>query len=173
MPADHPITLTQAPNRWRARFAGHVIADTDHAILLREASYPQVVYFPKADVEMAYFGKTDRRTTCPHKGEASYWTLDMEGRVEDNVAWAYETPYPAMADIAGHIAFYADRVEIYEVSGAAVNPQHREDREPEDRAADRESIDDVVLHTDSGSGASQREHWPSNVDGPGPDGGVR
>lgn len=173
MPADHPITLTPASNRWRARFAGHVIADTADAILLKEASYPQVVYFPKVDVEMSYFGQTDRHTTCPHKGQASYWTLTMEGRIEENVAWAYETPYPAMSPIAGHIAFYPDRVEIYEVDDAAVNPRHHEARGHEDRAVDRAAVDEVVQHTDSGSGASQREHWPPNVDGPGPDGGVR
>ncbi|MEW5688026.1 MAG: DUF427 domain-containing protein [Pseudomonadota bacterium] len=158
---DHPITLTEAPTRWRARHAGHVIADSDHAILLKEASYPQVVYFPKADVSMAFFGRTDHHTTCPYKGEASYWTLERDGAVEENVAWSYETPYPAMADIAGRIAFYADRIEVYEVSDAAVNPHHHEGR-----AVDRAAIDEVIQHTDSGSGASQREHWPSNVEGP-------
>ena len=165
---DHPITLTQAPTRWRARFAGHVIADTGSAVLLKEADYPQVVYFPKDDVEMAYFGRSDHHTTCPYKGEASYWTLRMESNVEDDVAWSYESPNPAMTGIAGHVAFYPDRVEVYEVSDAVVNPKHHEDR-----AADRREIDDVIQHTDSGSGAPQREHWPANVEGPDREGGLR
>ena len=44
---DHPITITPAANRWRARFAGHVIADSDRALVLQEASYPPVIYFPR------------------------------------------------------------------------------------------------------------------------------
>lgn len=165
---DHPITLTAAPTRWRARYRGHVVADSDRAILLREASYPQVVYFPKADVEMSYFGQASRHTTCPYKGEASYWTLDMDGGVEENVAWSYETPYPAMSGIAGCLAFYADRIEVYSLDEPAAGADA-----PEERALDRPGVDEVVQHTDSGSGASQRDHWPPNVEGPGPRDGVR
>ena len=113
---DHPITLTAAPTRWRARYRGHVVADSDRAILLREASYPQVVYFPKADVEMSYFGQTSRHTTCPYKGEASYFTLNHAGTRVENAAWSYERPHPAVAAIAGHLAFYPDRVESIEES---------------------------------------------------------
>ena len=166
--SDHPITFADADTRWRVRYAGHVIADTDRAILLKEADYPQVVYFPKEDVEMAYFGRSDHHTACPYKGEASYWTLTMEGNVEDNVAWSYESPYPSASRISGHVAFYPDRVEVYEVSDAAVNPKHLEER-----SVDRREIDEIVQHTDSGSGLTQREHWAPNVEGPGPEGGVR
>ncbi|RAK64317.1 DUF427 domain-containing protein [Phenylobacterium kunshanense] len=165
---DHPITLTEAPARWRARYRGHVIADSDHAILLSEAGYPQVVYFPRADVEMAYFGRTSRTTTCPYKGDASYWTLDLDGGIEENVAWSYETPHDTVADIAGRIAFYADRVEVYAVDDAAVNLRHHEDR-----AVDRRAIDEVIQHTDSGAGVAQRDHWPPNVETPGPEAGGR
>ncbi len=160
---DHPITLTPATRRWRGKFAGHVIADSAEAIVLQEASYPPVVYFPRKDVSMEYMHRTDHHTHCPYKGDASYYTLQMDGNFAENGVWTYEQPYPAMAAIEGMVAFYPNQVEVYSVDDAAVNPHHKD--------SDRSDIDAAVLHTDSGSGASQREHWPPNVEGP--EGGVR
>lgn len=162
---DHPIAVTPAATRWRARFAGHVIADSAEALVLQEASYPPVVYFPRKDVSMGFMGRTDRTTHCPYKGDAAYYTLLMDGQVAENAVWTYETPYPAMADIAGHVAFYPNHVEVYAVDDAAVNPHHIE--------VGRADIDAVIQHTDSGSGASQREHWAANVSEPPPERGVR
>jgi len=167
MTADYPIRMEPATQRWRAYFNHHVIADTADALVVLESGLPPVVYFPRQDVAMEYMGRTDRSTRCPHKGEASYFTLTMGGVIEENVAWSYEHPNDAVAPIAGRIAFYADRVEIYAVDDAAVNPRHRE----EERRFDREAVDETVQHTDSGAGTSQRERWDPNVEGP--DGGVR
>jgi uncharacterized protein (DUF427 family) len=123
---DHPITIAQNPRRVRAMIGGHVIADSDRALTLKEASYPAVQYIPREDVEMGYAGKTDRSTNCPYKGDASYYSFDLDGQILENVAWSYESPYPAMSDIAGHIAFYPDRVEVYEVE----DPVSREAKAP-------------------------------------------
>jgi uncharacterized protein (DUF427 family) len=153
---DHPITIEPAAKRWRARFGDHVIADTNDALILQEASYPAVVYFPRADVGMDYMARTEHSTHCPYKGDAAYYTLDMDGRIVENAVWTYEAPYPAMEAIAGRLAFYTNNVEVYEVDDAAVNPHPH----------GREDIDAIVQHTDSGSGASQREHWQANVDTP-------
>jgi uncharacterized protein (DUF427 family) len=168
---DHPITIEPAANRWRARFAGHVIADSADALILREATYPPVVYFPRIDVEMGFMSQTDRGTHCPYKGDASYFTVLMDGQFAENAVWTYEQPFPAMQAIEGRLAFYTDKIEVYEVSEAAVNPQRRRDPD-EDFAI---TVDNVVQHTDSGSGAAQREHWPANVATPATpdDGGVR
>ena len=169
---DHPITLTPAAQRWRAKFAGHVIADSDAAIVLQEADYPPVVYFPRADVEMGFMSRTDRSTHCPYKGDASYYTVLMDGQFAENAVWTYELPYPAMEPIAERVAFYTDKVEVYAVDDAGV-AQH-----PKTAPVDEDytiTVDDVVQHTDSGSGASQKEHWPANVQTPGTtdDGGMR
>lgn len=159
---DHPITISPASTRWRAFFAGHVLADSGDAIILKEADYPPVVYFPREDVGMSYMGRTERSTHCPYKGDATYYTLMMDGQVAENVAWSYEHPNEGMEAIAGRIAFYTDRVEVYEVDDAAVNPEHRD-----------EDVDEVVQHTDAGDGRSQREHWPPTVGtGDQPEGGV-
>ena len=112
---DHPITIEPAPQRMRATFNGHVIADTDDALIVREASYPPVAYFPKDDVEMAFLGATAHHTHCPYKGEASYWSIMMDGDLAENAVWAYEEPFPAVFALSGRVAFYPDKVEVYAV----------------------------------------------------------
>jgi uncharacterized protein (DUF427 family) len=166
---DHPITLEPAGLRWRARFNGHVIADSGEALILREAHLPPVVYFPRNDVSLDCMGRTARRTHCPYKGDAAYYTLTLDGEIAENVAWSYEAPFETMSAIRDRIAFYLDRVEVYAVDDAAVNPRHRE---LADEVMARDAVDDIVQHTDSGGGVSQAEHWPANVSTP-DDGGLR
>ena len=89
---DHPITITPAGQRWRVQFQGHVIADSGDALILKEADYPPVVYFPREDVSMEYLTRTKHATHCPYKGEASYYTLMMDGRFVENGVWTYESP---------------------------------------------------------------------------------
>ena len=165
---------------YAAKVAGATIARSEHAMILQEEkggkSYPPVVYFPREDVSMEYMSRTDRHTECPYKGEASYYSLLMDGEFAENAVWTYEEPYPAMSVIANRLAFYPDKVEVYEVDEATVNARRAEPR-AEDRAApprDRgPNVDEVVQHTDTGAGHAQREHWPSNVETPGEEGGVR
>jgi uncharacterized protein (DUF427 family) len=165
---DHPITIEAAKNRWRAFFAGHVIADSKDALILQEASYRPVVYFPRDDVAMEYMSRTDHSTFCPYKGEAAYYTILMDGQFAENAVWTYEEPFPAMGAIAGRLAFYPDQVKVYELADEAVEPEAAE--EPHVT-----SVDEAVLHTDSGTGAPQSTPWPPNVETP-PlprDGGLR
>jgi len=163
---DHPIDLEPAKQRWRAYFNGHVIADTDDALIVKEADYPPVVYFPRDDVAMEYMSRTDRATHCPYKGDAAYYTILMDGEFAENAVWTYEQPFDGMDPLAGRLAFYTDRVEVYAVDDAAVNPRHN-------READVD-VDEVVQHTDAGDGASQREHWTPNAGTPEhPEGGLR
>src|SRR5262249_45560833 len=65
----HPITLTAAPSRYQVLYAGHVIVDSRNAVLLKEASYKPVLYFPREDADMAYFHPTAHSTHCPYKGD--------------------------------------------------------------------------------------------------------
>lgn len=108
---DHPITIEAAPHRVRVIFAGRVVADSGRALLLREAAYPPVFYVPRRDADMALLMRTDRRTRCPYKGEASYYSIRAAGGSSENAAWSYEQPLSDVAEIAGHLAFYPDRVE--------------------------------------------------------------
>jgi uncharacterized protein (DUF427 family) len=163
---DHPIALEPAANRWRAQFAGHVIADSAEALILRESTYPAVVYFPRVDVEMGFMSRTDRGTHCPYKGDASYFTVLMDGQFAENAVWTYEQPFAAMQAIEGRLAFYTDKIEVYEVAEAEVNPHHHGRTRPDPDEDFAITVDDVVQHTDSGSGAAQRDHWPANVTTP-------
>jgi uncharacterized protein (DUF427 family) len=65
---------------------------------------------------MSLLARTDRVTHCPYKGDASYFSIHADGNTLENVIWTYETPFPAMAEITGHLAFYPDKVMIEEVS---------------------------------------------------------
>ena len=156
---DHPIDITPAKTRWRAMYGEHVIADSGDVLILTEASYAPVAYFPRADVSMEYFSRSERQTHCPYKGDAAYYTILMDGRFAENAVWTYETPYPAMETIAERLAFYPDKVEVYAVEDALVDRKHP-----------HAAVDEIVQHTDSGSGASQRDHWPPNVTTPSPEG---
>jgi len=112
---DHPITIAPSARRMRARIHDHVIADSADVLMLKEASYPQVAYFPRADVEMGFLSKTDRSTHCPYKGDAAYFTLHIDGDIKENAVWSYEAPFPAMTQIKDYVAFYPNQVEIYAV----------------------------------------------------------
>ncbi len=109
---DHPITVEPAKARVVVRAGEKIIVDTTSALALKEASYPVVYYVPAADADESVLISTDTHTTCPYKGQASYYTIRTdEGDLTDAV-WYYPEPYDAVASIAGHLAFYPDKVEI-------------------------------------------------------------
>src|SRR5450756_1714356 len=87
---DHPITITATPKRIRVSAGGVVIADTTHALTLKEASYPAVQYVPREDADMALLARTDRVTHCPYKGDASYFSIKADGKTLENAIWTYE-----------------------------------------------------------------------------------
>jgi uncharacterized protein (DUF427 family) len=113
---DHPITITPNPKRVRISAGGVVIAETDGALLLKEASYPPVNYIPRKDANTALLKRSERVTHCPYKGDANYFSVVADGQTIADAIWSYENPFPAMTDIAGHLAFYPDKVKIEEVS---------------------------------------------------------
>ena len=115
---DHPITITPSRDHVRVMLNGHAVADTKRALVLQEAAYKPVFYIPRTDAQMALMEKTAHSTHCPYKGDASYYTIEAGDRVAENAIWSYETPYPAMQEIAGHLAFYPDRVDAIEVTPA-------------------------------------------------------
>jgi uncharacterized protein (DUF427 family) len=108
---DHPISIERNPSRVVVTLAGRVIADTTHALTLREAGYRPVHYIPREDVDMAAIERTQHSTYCPYKGDASYYSISAGGARSVNAIWTYEEPYEAMAGIRDHLAFYPDRVD--------------------------------------------------------------
>ena len=112
---DHPIAITPQPGRVRVRVGGTVVAETTRALALAEADYPAVLYVPREDARWEAFRSNPRSTHCPYKGTASYYDLVAEGGTRPAAVWSYEAPYPAVAAIQGHLAFYPDRVDAIEM----------------------------------------------------------
>ena len=108
----HPITIEPTGVHVIVRVGAHVIAETTRALTLREAGYAPVQYIPLADVDQTLLTATATRTYCPYKGDASYYSITLaDGELTDAV-WTYREPYEFVADIAGRVAFYTDRVEV-------------------------------------------------------------
>jgi uncharacterized protein (DUF427 family) len=94
------------------RLGERTIAKTDAALVLREASYRPVYYLPLADVDADVLEPTSHATYCPYKGDASYYSLRDGDRLAENAVWSYVAPYDAVAEIADHVAFYPQHVEV-------------------------------------------------------------
>jgi uncharacterized protein (DUF427 family) len=115
---DHPITVEPTPQRVTVRLGGRVVADTENAMTLREASYPPVQYVPLSDVDAAALEPSSHTSWCPYKGTATYYDLAAGDGAAPAAAWTYEKPHAAVAAIKDHVAFYPDRVDSIEVHDA-------------------------------------------------------
>lgn len=162
----HRILVQDHPRRIRIRFGGRTIVDTVRGRLLHESNLLPVLYVPLDDVDDDAITPTDHTTHCPFKGDASYWTLAVDGRVAENAAWGYlgqadrgsdvgEAFDPSLARaIDGHVAFYLDRVdEVLEedepVVGHLRDPYHRVDARRSSRHVVVRVGDRVVAETRS------------------------
>lgn len=115
-PAGHEIRIEREPGLMRVILGGVVIAESTRALVLREGRLPPVRYLPREDVDPAAISRTDHRSHCPFKGDASYFTLTGGAVVVENGAWSYEQPFPVAAAIRGHLAFYPNKVDAIEVA---------------------------------------------------------
>ncbi len=115
-----PPRLEPTSRRIRIVHAGHTLADTIAALRILETSHPPVYYLPPAQIRMGLLERSAARGSfCEFKGVATYWNL---GHAAD-VAWSYERPTGAYAALAGHLAFYASRVDECWVDDERVVPQ--------------------------------------------------
>jgi uncharacterized protein (DUF427 family) len=114
--ANHPITIEPAAGRVRVWSGGKLIADTGQALTMHESDYSPVHYIPLRDVNTELLEPSDKRTYCPYKGDATYFSIAAGGERVIDAVWTYETPYEAVAEIKGHVAFYSDRVDTIELA---------------------------------------------------------
>ncbi len=111
-----PITIRKAPGTWTVRAGGAILVESKNALALAEGSYDEVIYFPREDIAMALMDETDKHTHCPHKGDATYFSLVTKSKTLENAAWSYEAPLDAVDAIRRHVAFYAsDEVTIEQI----------------------------------------------------------
>jgi uncharacterized protein (DUF427 family) len=112
---DHPITIEPTRGRVVVAVAGLVVADSRNALTLREASYPAVQYIPRQDVDMSLLARSAHTSYCPYKGDCAYFSIPGGGEKSVNAVWTYESAYPSVTAIDGHLAFYPDRVDRLDI----------------------------------------------------------
>lgn len=108
---DARVRTEPCPRRVRAYLGGVAVADSTRVLLLLETAHLPVYYFPADDVRTDLLEPTDKRTTCPYKGDASYWTVRVGDRVAANAVWSYQDPLPGREDIKGYLAFYWHKMD--------------------------------------------------------------
>lgn len=110
------ISIRKAGGTWSVRAGGAVLGESTDALELAEGDYPAVIYFPRDDLAMAFMDASDKTTHCPHKGDASYYSVVTKSTTLKDVAWSYEDPKDEVARIKGHLAFYTgDGVTVEEI----------------------------------------------------------
>jgi len=110
----HAISIEKNSKRIKVIFNGTVIADTQKALVLKEGPIPPVNYIPREDVQMSYLQRTDHATHCPFKGDASYFSVSVDGKTEANAVWTYEAPIEAVAPIKDFVVFYPEKMDAIE-----------------------------------------------------------
>ena len=112
MATAHKITITPADAHVEVRVGGQKVADSDRALRLDETGLPARYYIPRDEVRTDLLEPTAHSSTCPYKGQASYWSVRLGDDVYDNVVWSYEAPIPDAAAIEGLLCFYNERVDM-------------------------------------------------------------
>ena len=124
--------------RIRGRLGGETVVDSARAMLLHESGHLPVYYFPEADVRADLLEPTDHTTHCPHKGDASYWSIRSGDRVAENAVWSYLEPKESVEFIRGYRSFYWNKLDEWlaedePLFGHPRDPYHRIDVYPSSR----------------------------------------
>ncbi len=114
---EHRITIINAHAEWSVSQGRTVFANSEHARVLKETGYRDVVYFPAVDVRFETLTQSSSETSCPFKGRAAYFRSAADSN-ESDIAWTYSSTYDEVKQIEGFIAFYTDRVDIKENESA-------------------------------------------------------
>ena len=99
---------------------GETIADTRRARFLFETRLPTRYYIPPEDVRMDLLAPSDRKTACPYKGRASYWSAKIGGGEFSDIVWSYPEPIPECPKIKGYLCFFNEQVDAIIVDGVEV-----------------------------------------------------
>lgn len=148
----HRILWGGFPRRVRAELGGTTVLDTTRGRLLHESQMPPVLYVPAEDVATDLLEPTETKTTCPFKGEASYWSVRVGDRLAEDATWAYPEPLEGVPWLAGHHAFYWDRLDAWfdedeQVYGHLRDPFHRVDVRPTSRRVIVRAGEEVIAES--------------------------
>ena len=123
------VTVGPSPQRIKAVFNGETVADSVNALVMNETRLPHVYYFPRDDVRMDLLTRTDLKTNCPFKGNASYWSLEVDGHSAADAAWSYEDAYDEALAVNKYIAFNWNTMDGWYADGELL-PEQPRDLEP-------------------------------------------
>lgn len=104
------IVITPHEGRVTVSFADKIVADTTRALDLDEPGAPLRIYVPKDDVDETVLANSPTHTTCPFKGEASYFSLKSGDSQAKDAVWYYPEPCDLVAPIRGYVAFWGDAI---------------------------------------------------------------
>lgn len=138
-----------SPRRISGRLGGETVVDSKRVRMLHEHGHLPLYYFPEEDIRADLLEPSDHTTTCPHKGEASYWHVRVGERLAENAVWSYLSPIESAVALAGFRAFHWDALdEWFEEDEPAIvharDPYHRVDAIRSSRHV-RISVDGVQL----------------------------
>lgn len=109
----HSIRIEPSSRHVEVVVDGVKVADSLEPTILHETGLPPRYYLPPTDVRTDLLEPSDKQTHCPFKGDATYWTLNLDGGRFEDLVWTYRTPIPESEKIAGLVAFYNEKVELY------------------------------------------------------------
>ena len=107
------VDILPSSRHVRVEVDGVTIAESTKPTLLFETGLPARFYLPKTHVRMDLLSATDSVTHCPYKGQAEWWSVRAGDEVHADLAWSYRTPLPESQKIAGLIAFYNEKVDLF------------------------------------------------------------
>ena len=128
----HRLLFEPFPRRVRAVFGGETVLDTTSGMLLHESNLLPQLYLPRGHIREDLLTRTDHRTHCPFKGDASYWSVTVGDRTADNALWCYPDPLPDAGWLSNQVALYWGSMDAWfdedeEVAGHLRNPYTRVD----------------------------------------------
>jgi uncharacterized protein (DUF427 family) len=107
------VDILSSSRHVRVDVDGVTVAESAKPTLLFETGLPVRYYLPKTHVRMDLLTPTERESHCPYKGQAEWWSVRVGEAVHDDLAWSYPTPLPESQKIAGLVAFYDEKVDLY------------------------------------------------------------
>jgi uncharacterized protein (DUF427 family) len=107
------VDILPSSRHMRVEIDGVTVAESNSPRLLFETGLPVRYYLPKTHVRMDLLVPTETVSNCPYKGRAQYWSLSVGDSVHEDVAWSYRTPLPESQRIAGMVAFYNEKADLY------------------------------------------------------------
>ncbi|MCP4184157.1 MAG: DUF427 domain-containing protein [Hyphomicrobiales bacterium] len=122
------MVIEPTDKRIQVVFNGETIVDSRKVMIMEETRLPPVYYFPREDVRMDFLSRTDRRSNCPFKGNASYWNIEVGGKSAENAVWSYENAYDEAAIVNGYVAFYWNEMDYWLVDGEEMNQRSATDQ---------------------------------------------